>query len=139
MRVEQWIFDCPDQAAAALAQFVKWFHQENRLAAARCDWPPHGQAGKHRAAVLNIYAMQDRLCAGASIPLQRLIGSTDYTAFASIRAYRIFVSRRADQEVPRRIVNGFERAILTHDIKPCSAIAWMELSANSVVREAAPC
>jgi poly[(R)-3-hydroxyalkanoate] polymerase subunit PhaC len=25
-------FDCPDQPAAALAQFVKWFYQENRLA-----------------------------------------------------------------------------------------------------------
>jgi polyhydroxyalkanoate synthase len=107
MRVEQWIFDCPDQAAAALAQFVKWFHQENRLARGTL------RLGRRTVKlanivqpVLNIYAMQDRLVPpGASIPLQRLIGSTDYTAFASDTGHiGIFVSRRADQEVPRRIV-----------------------------------
>ena len=31
MRVEQWIFDSPDQAGAAFREFVRWFYQENRL------------------------------------------------------------------------------------------------------------
>ena len=31
MRVEQWIFDSPDQAGAAFQEFVLWFYQENRL------------------------------------------------------------------------------------------------------------
>ena len=29
--MERWIFDSPPQAAAALAQFVRWFYQENAL------------------------------------------------------------------------------------------------------------
>ena len=31
VRMEKWIFDSPAQSAAALAQFVRWFYQENRL------------------------------------------------------------------------------------------------------------
>ena len=31
LRVEQWIFDSPDQAGAAFREFVVWFYQENRL------------------------------------------------------------------------------------------------------------
>jgi len=107
MRMEKWIFDCPDQAAAALAQFVKWFYQENRLARGTL------RLGRRRVnlanivqPVFNIYAIKDHLVPpGASIPLQRLIGSPDYTAFASDTGHiGIFVSRRAAQEVPRRIV-----------------------------------
>jgi polyhydroxyalkanoate synthase len=107
MRVEKWIFDCPDQAAAALAQFVKWFHQENRLARGTL------RLGRRRVnlanivqPVFNIYATKDRLVPpGASIPLQRLIGSTDYTAFAPDTGHiGIFVNRHAAQEVPRRSV-----------------------------------
>jgi polyhydroxyalkanoate synthase len=107
LRMERWIFDCPDQAAAALAQFVKWFYQENRLARGTL------RLGRRRVnlanivqPVFNIYAIKDHLVPpGASIPLQRLIGSPDYTTFASDTGHiGIFVSRRAAQEVPRRIV-----------------------------------
>src|ERR1022692_4801744 len=31
MRVEQWIFDSPDQAGTAFREFVVWLYQENRL------------------------------------------------------------------------------------------------------------
>src|SRR5256885_15162758 len=31
VRMERWIFDSPPQAAVALAQFLRWFYQENRL------------------------------------------------------------------------------------------------------------
>jgi len=56
--------------------------------------------------VFNIYAIKDHLVPpSASIPLQRLIGSADYTAFASDTGHiGIFVSGRAAQEVPRRII-----------------------------------
>ena len=37
MRVEQWIFDSPDQAGAAFREFVVWFYQENRLALGRLE------------------------------------------------------------------------------------------------------
>jgi polyhydroxyalkanoate synthase len=86
---------------------VKWFHQENR--------PARGtlRLGRRRVnlanivqPVFNIYATKDRLVPpGASIPLQRLIGSTDYTAFAPDTGHiGIFVNRHAAQEVPRRSV-----------------------------------
>lgn len=107
MRVEKWIFDCPDQAAAALAQFVKWFYQENRLARGTL------RLGRRRVdlanivqPVLNIYATKDHLVPpAASLPLQRLIRSADYTAVASNTGHiGIFVSRLAAEEVPRRII-----------------------------------
>jgi polyhydroxyalkanoate synthase subunit PhaC len=106
MRMEKWIVDCPDQAATALAQFVKWFYQENRLVRGTL------RLGRRRVnlakvvqPVFNIYAIRDHLVPpGASIPLQHLIGSPDYTAFASDTGHiGIFVSRSAAQEVPRRI------------------------------------
>jgi polyhydroxyalkanoate synthase len=106
MRMEKWIFDCPDQAAAALAQFVKWFYQENRLARGTL------RLGRRRVdlanivqPVLNIYATKDYLVPPpASLAIQRLISSTDYTAIASNTGHiGIFVSRHAAQEVPRRI------------------------------------
>jgi polyhydroxyalkanoate synthase len=112
MRVEKWIFDCPDQAAAALAQFVKWFYQENRLARGTL------RLGRRRVnlanivqPVLNIHATKDHLVPpAASIALRRLIRSTDYTAFASETGHiGIFVSRLAAQEVPRRIVEWLRR------------------------------
>jgi polyhydroxyalkanoate synthase len=107
MRMEKWICDCPDQAAAALAQFVKWFYQENRLARGTLRLGRRKVNLAHIVQpVFNIYAIKDHLVPPrASIPLQRLIGSSDYTAFASDTGHiGIFVSRRAGQEVPRRIV-----------------------------------
>jgi polyhydroxyalkanoate synthase len=107
MRMEKWIFDCPDQAAAALAQFVKWFYQENRLARGTLRLGRRKVNLAHIVQpVFNIYALKDHLVPPrASIPLQQLIGSSDYTAFATDTGHiGIFVSRRADQEVSRRIV-----------------------------------
>ena len=37
MRVEQWIFDSPDQAGAAFREFLTWCYQENRLAAGHLE------------------------------------------------------------------------------------------------------
>ena len=106
MRMEKWIADCPDQAATALAQFLKWFYQENRLVRGTL------RLGRRRVnlakivqPVFNIYAIKDHLVPpGASVPLQQMIGSQDYTAFACDTGHiGIFVSRGAGQEVPRRI------------------------------------
>jgi polyhydroxyalkanoate synthase subunit PhaC len=107
IRMETWVRDCPDQAAAALSQFVKWFYQENRLARGTL------RLGRRRVnlahivqPVLNIYATRDHIVpADASTPLQRLIGSSDYTAYATDTGHiGIFVSRCANQQVPQRIV-----------------------------------
>jgi polyhydroxyalkanoate synthase subunit PhaC len=106
MRMENWLRDCPDQAATALSQFVKWFYQENRLI--------HGtlRLGRRKVnlanivqPVLNIYATRDHIVpARAATPLRRMIGSSDYTAFASDTGHiGIFASRRGAEEIPQRI------------------------------------
>jgi polyhydroxyalkanoate synthase subunit PhaC len=107
MRMEKWRCDCPDQAAAALAQFVKWFYQENRLARGTLRLGRRKVNLAHIVQpVLNIYATRDHIVPPrASIPLRRMIGSSDYTEFASDTGHiGIFVSRRGDREVPQRIV-----------------------------------
>jgi polyhydroxyalkanoate synthase len=107
VRMEEWRRDCPDQAATALSQFVKWFYQENRLVRGtlrlgRCKV----DLANIVQPVLNIYAARDHIVpARAATPLRRMIGSSDYTAFASDTGHiGIFVSRRGVGEVPRRIV-----------------------------------
>jgi len=106
MRMERWIFDSPDQAAAALRQFVQWFYQENRLVAGSVT------LGRQRVdlkrivqPVLNIYASKDHLVPpSASVPLARLVGSTDYTAHAvDVGHIGMYVSARAQREVPSKI------------------------------------
>jgi polyhydroxyalkanoate synthase len=107
IRMETWVRDCPDQAAAALAQFVKWFYQENRLVRGTLRLGRRKVNLAHIVQpVLNIYATRDHIVPpGASIPLQRMIGSSDYTAYATDTGHiGIFVSRCANQQVPQRIV-----------------------------------
>ena len=108
LRMETWVQDCPDQAAAALSQFVKWFYQENRLARGTLRLGRRKvNLGHIVQPVLNIYATRDHIVpARASIPLQRMVGSSDYTAYATDTGHiGVFVSRRANQQVPQRIVD----------------------------------
>jgi polyhydroxyalkanoate synthase subunit PhaC len=80
-RMEKWIFDSPDQAARAFAQFVRGLYQENRLV--------HGtlEIGGQRVElrnisqpVLNIYAGGDHIVPpAASTALRDLVGTSDYT------------------------------------------------------------
>ena len=107
LRMETWVRDCPDQAAAALSEFVKWFYQENRLVRGTLRLGRRKvNLGHIVQPVLNIYATRDHIVpARASIPLQRMVGSSDYTAYATDTGHiGIFVSR-ANQQVPQRIVD----------------------------------
>src|SRR5262249_15296451 len=79
VRMERWIFDGPPQAALALAQFVRWFYQENRLMAGTLRL-----GGRHvdlrtiRQPVLNLYALQDHIVPPqASAAMQDCLGSAD--------------------------------------------------------------
>lgn len=108
VRMEKWIFDSPDQAAAGLVQFVKWFYQENRLirgtlevAGRRVDLTQILQP------VLNIYATQDHIVPpSASAALQRYIGSRDYAVHAVDTGHiGIYVSGRAQENVSARIIS----------------------------------
>ncbi|HTP39078.1 MAG TPA: class III poly(R)-hydroxyalkanoic acid synthase subunit PhaC [Steroidobacteraceae bacterium] len=106
MRMERWIFDSPDQAATAFTQFVRWFYQENRfvtgglvLGVRKVDLARIGQP------VLNLYGLQDHLVPpSASLALQKLISSEDYTAVGlEVGHIGMYVSGRAQREVPGRI------------------------------------
>jgi polyhydroxyalkanoate synthase len=108
VRMEKWIFDSPPQAAAALAQFVRWFYQENRLV--RGTLEIEGKRVRLKAIrqpVLNLYALEDHLVpAAACALLGRHIGSRDYTDCAIATGHiGMYVSRAAREEIPRRITS----------------------------------
>jgi polyhydroxyalkanoate synthase subunit PhaC len=111
VRMEKWIFDSPDQAGAAFRQFARWFFQENRLM--------HGTleiGGRHvdlrqiTQPVLNIFGKQDHLVPpSASRPLERLTGSSDYTALEmNVGHIGMYVSGRAQTELPQKILHWLE-------------------------------
>jgi polyhydroxyalkanoate synthase subunit PhaC len=108
MRVEQWIFDSPDQAGAAFREFVTWFYQENRLV--QNSVAIGGRKIDLRALrlpVLNLIGTRDHLVPpDASLALQRLVGSTDYTALEfDLGHIGMYISARAQREVPEAIAN----------------------------------
>jgi polyhydroxyalkanoate synthase len=103
MRMERWIFDSPDQAGAALQEFVRWFYQENRLM--RGTLAIGGRRVDLRALrqpVLNLFGTRDHLVPpAASRALEHLIGSSDYSGRElDLGHIGKNVSRRAQSEVP---------------------------------------
>jgi polyhydroxyalkanoate synthase len=106
MRVEQWIFDSPDQAGAAFREFVAWCYQENRLAQNRLVIG--GRNVDLRALqlpILNLIGKRDHLVPpDSSAALQRLVGSKDYTAIEfDLGHIGMYISARAQREVPAAI------------------------------------
>jgi polyhydroxyalkanoate synthase len=106
-RMERWIFDSPDQAASALAQFVRWFYQENRLVRGTL------QLGGSRVdlrniqqPVLNIYADRDHIVpAAASTALGRHLRTRDYSEMRVATGHiGMYVSRHCQHEVASRII-----------------------------------
>jgi poly[(R)-3-hydroxyalkanoate] polymerase subunit PhaC len=106
VRMEKWIFDSPPQAAVALAQFVRWFYQENRLVRGTLE-----VAGRRvslrdiRQPLLNLYALEDHIVPpGACAVLGDYVGSRDYSACAIATGHiGMYVSRAARAEIPARI------------------------------------
>jgi polyhydroxyalkanoate synthase len=110
LRMEKWIFDSPDQAGETFRQFIKWMFQENRLLEGRLELGGRRVDTKQvRCPVFNVYATQDHLVPpSASIPLEGLVGSDDYTTFAFKGGHiGIYVSGRARQ-VPEAIADWLE-------------------------------
>jgi polyhydroxyalkanoate synthase len=106
MRVEQWIFDSPDQAGVAFREFVVWFYQENRLVHNRLEIG--GRAIDLRALrvpMLNLVGKKDHLVPpDASAALRRLAGSEDFTTLEfDLGHIGMYVSARAQREVPTAI------------------------------------
>lgn len=82
LRMEEWIFDSPDQAGEAYRQFLKDFFRENKLI--KGEVVLGGQRVELKnitCPVLNIYAEQDHLVPPpSSKALGEYVGSKDYTA-----------------------------------------------------------
>jgi polyhydroxyalkanoate synthase len=112
MRVEQWIFDSPDQAGAAFREFVLWFYQENRMVENRLEI-----AGRKidlralRLPMLNLIGKRDHLVPpAASAALERLVGSDDYTTLEfDLGHIGMYVSARAQREVPAAVAQWLAR------------------------------
>ncbi len=106
MRVEQWIFDSPDQAGAAFGEFVRWFYQENRLMQGRLEI-----AGRKvdlrtlEMPILNLIGKRDHLVPpAASAALKNLVGSDDYSVIEfDLGHIGMYISARAQREVPAAI------------------------------------
>lgn len=80
LRMEQWLFDSPDQAGEALRQFVKDFFQDNKLVAGTLSLGGRPVSlGRILQPVLNVYAARDHLVPpAASRALARHYRGSDY-------------------------------------------------------------
>jgi polyhydroxyalkanoate synthase len=103
LRMEEWIFDSPDQAGEAYRQFMKDFYQGNKLikGEVKIGGKPV-DLSTIRVPVLNVYAEQDHLVPPpSSIALGQFIGSTDYT----VRSFPVghigmYVSGKVQRDLP---------------------------------------
>lgn len=106
MRMEKWIFDSPDQAGEAFRQFTRWFFQENRLIKGTVELGGERvDLKKITQPVLNIFGRQDHLVPpSASIPLERCVGTRDYTAFEmDVGHIGMYVSGKSQKQLPETI------------------------------------
>jgi polyhydroxyalkanoate synthase len=106
MRMEKWIFDSPDQPAAAFREFIEWFFQENRLI--RDELTLAGRPVRLKnftAPVLNIFASKDHLVPpSASIPLGAHIGSQDYQSLEVDAGHiGLYVGSKTRKSVPAAV------------------------------------
>lgn len=106
LRMEKWLFDCPDQAGVAFGQFVTDFFKSNKLI--KNEIRLNSQVVKLaniKQPVLNIYALQDHLVPPAStLPLQTYIGTRQYEDYAYDGGHiGIYVSRKAQMRVANKI------------------------------------
>ena len=111
LRMERWIHDSPAQAGEAFRQFVKDCYQGNKLV--RGEMRLGGRRvdlGRVTAPVLNIYADADHIVPpSASRALADVVGSTDYEEMIFRGGHiGMYVSRRAQREVPPRIAGWLE-------------------------------
>jgi poly[(R)-3-hydroxyalkanoate] polymerase subunit PhaC len=108
LRMEEWIFDSPDQPGEAFRQFVHWFYKENRLV--RGNLEIGGRAVDLRRIdmpVLNVYATRDHLVPPpASLALADCVGSRDYGTLVFEGGHiGIYVSGKAQRELPSTIAS----------------------------------
>jgi polyhydroxyalkanoate synthase subunit PhaC len=105
LRMERWIFDNPDQAGAAFAQFTRWLYQENRLLRGTLEL-----AGKRvrleriRGRVLNVYATRDHLVPpSSSVALRDCLLGAEYAELAVQAGHVGLYTGRSSDVVRERI------------------------------------
>jgi len=106
MRMEQWIFDSPDQAAETFRQFIKDFFQDNKLIRVEVEIGGQGiDLASLTLPILNIYAEQDHLVPpAASKALKQYVGSDDYSEISFPGGHiGIYVSGKAQKMIPPEI------------------------------------
>jgi polyhydroxyalkanoate synthase len=108
LRVEQWIFDSPDQAGAAFREFVTWLYQENRLIRQQLEIGGRKvDLRELRMPILNLIGKRDHLVPpAASRALGSAAASRDYTALElDLGHIGMYISARAQREVPGAIID----------------------------------
>jgi polyhydroxyalkanoate synthase subunit PhaC len=107
LRMEAWIFDCPDIAATAATQYLRWFYQENRLLRGGLALDAHSviDLQRVRQPVLNVYATRDHIVPPASsAALRNVVASRDYTDQPFDTGHiGLYVSDRARTQLPGMI------------------------------------
>ncbi len=108
LRMEKWIHDSPAQAGECFRQFTKDLYQQNKLVDGSL------QVGERvvdlqriSMPVLNVYATQDHIVPpDGTLALKKHISTSDYTTIAFEGGHiGIYVSARAQREVPRKIAD----------------------------------
>ena len=106
LRMENWIFDSPDQAGEAFRQFAKQFYQGNGFIKGTVRIGDRSvDLGRIDMPVLNVFAQHDHLVPpSSSQALGGLVGTDDYSE-VSFRGGHIgiYVSSRAQREVPQAV------------------------------------
>jgi polyhydroxyalkanoate synthase len=112
LRMEEWIFDSPDQAGTMFAQFVTDFFQENKLIKGEVQIA--GQTvnlANIKQPVLNIFAEKDHLVPPpSSKALAQVVGAEDYTEVAfPVGHIGMYVSGKAQKDLAP-LINDWVRA-----------------------------
>lgn len=112
LRMENWIYDSPDQAGEAYRQFAKDFYIGNKLIKGEVVIGGRpvdlAQVGMP---LLNLYADHDHLVPpGSSIALKDYAGTSDYTAQAfPVGHIGMYVSGKVQRELPPTIAAWLEK------------------------------
>lgn len=102
MRMEQWMYDSPDQAGEAFRQFAKYFYQNNDLIHGRLHIAGRPiRLDRLELPVFNIYASDDYLVPAPSAQaLQQHVASRRYEEVEFPGGHlSVFVARRAHQQL----------------------------------------
>jgi polyhydroxyalkanoate synthase len=108
LRMEKWINDSPAQAGECFRQFTKDLYQQNKLVGGSLHIGDRVvDLQRISMPVLNVYATQDHIVPpDGTLALKEHISTSDYTTIAFEGGHiGIYVSARAQREVPRKIAD----------------------------------